>query len=82
MDAVADAPGALVLDASVSTPGDPLTANDSLRRGVWIDSRVRVLYVVRRRALTTCPALTGSGFDVTERSSIGPSGNRCRLRAV
>jgi uncharacterized membrane protein/uncharacterized protein YegL len=69
LDAVVDAPGAVVLEAAVSLPGDPLSANDTLRRGVWVDSRVRVLYVegTRASARYLSGALTGSGFDVTVR---------------
>jgi len=71
MDAVIDAPGALVLEAAVSVAGDPLTANDSLRRGVWVDPRVRVLYVegAQASARYLSAALTGAGFDVTVKPS-------------
>ena len=69
MDAVIEAPGAAVLEASVAVPGDPLAANDRLRRGVWIDPRVRVLYVegAQASARYLTAALTGAGFDVTVR---------------
>ena len=77
MDAVADAPGALVLEAAVSVPGDPLSANDSLSRGLWADTRVRVLYVegTPASARYLSGALTGSGFDVTLRPPSGLPAN-------
>jgi len=67
MEAAVDAPGAVVLEAAVTMPGDPLTSNDALRRGVWVESRVRVLYVegAPGSARYLLGALTGSGFDVT-----------------
>lgn len=73
LDVVVDAPGAVVLEAAVSVPGDPLASNDVLRRGVWIDSRVRVLYVEGTPASGRylSGALTGSGFDVTQRPPAG-----------
>jgi Ca-activated chloride channel homolog len=69
IDAIVDAPGAVVLEAAVSLPGDPLSANDTLRRGVWVDSRVRVLYVegIPASGRYLSAALTGAGFDVTLR---------------
>jgi Ca-activated chloride channel homolog len=69
VDAVVDSPGALVLEAAVSMPDDPLSANNSLSRGAWADSRVRVLYVEGAPASAhyLSGALTGSGFDVTLR---------------
>jgi uncharacterized membrane protein/uncharacterized protein YegL len=67
VDAVVDAPGAPVIEAAVSMPGDPLPANDSLRRGIEVDPRVRVLYIegTPASARYLSGALTGSGFAVT-----------------
>ena len=60
-------PGAHVLQAAVSVPNDPLTVNNSLDRGVWVDPRARVLYVEGTAASAhyLAGALTGAGFDVT-----------------
>ncbi len=67
VDAVVDTPGAPIIEAVVSMPGDPLSANDSLRRGIEVDPRVRVLYIegTPASARYLSGALTGSGFDVT-----------------
>ncbi len=69
LDASVDAPGAATFEASVALPGDPLPANDTLSRGVWIDPRVRVLYLegVADSARYLSSALTASGFDVITR---------------
>jgi Ca-activated chloride channel family protein len=73
LDTVVETPGAAVLEAVVSLPGDPLAANDSLRRGISVEPRVPVLYVDGRpasaRYLST--ALTASGFDVSVRPPTG-----------
>jgi Ca-activated chloride channel homolog len=73
LDAVVDAPGPVVLEAVVSLPNDPLAANDTLRRGVSIESRVRVLYAEGRPASAhyLATALTTSGFDVAVRPASG-----------
>src|SRR5260221_10328563 len=73
MEAAVDAPGAVVLEAAVTMPGDPLTSNDALRRGVWVESRVRVLYVegAPGSARYLLGALTGSGFDVRSGRPLG-----------
>lgn len=67
IDTNIDAPGAATLDATVAATGDPLHANDSLGRNIWLDPRVRVLYVEGRpeSAKYLSGALTASGFDVT-----------------
>ena len=72
IDAVVDAPGALVLEAVATMPGDPLAANDRLARGLWVEPRVRVLYVegAPASARYLSGALSGAGFDVAVR---GPS---------
>src|SRR5262249_59614622 len=36
VDTHIDAPGAATLDASVTVPGDPLAANNTMRRDVWV----------------------------------------------
>jgi uncharacterized membrane protein len=67
LDASLDAPGAATLDAMVTAAGDPLHANDTLARNVWVDPRVRVLYVegTPASARYLFGALQASGFDVT-----------------
>jgi uncharacterized membrane protein len=62
-----DAPGAAALEASVSVDGDPLRANDTLTRNIWLEPRVRVLYVegTPTSAKYLTGALEASGFDVT-----------------
>jgi Ca-activated chloride channel homolog len=81
IDGRIDAPGSHVLEASVAVPADPLAANNSLARGVWVDPRPNVLYVERiaasARYLST--ALTASGFDVTVRSPAGLPRTRADL---
>jgi len=69
VDAVADVPGALLLEAAVSIAGDPLAPNDTLARGVWVETRVRVLYVEGTPANSRylSGALSGAGFDVAVR---------------
>jgi Ca-activated chloride channel homolog len=69
LDTQLDAAGGATLEASVSVPGDPLSANDTLRRNVWVGPRVRVLYIegtpASARYLTS--GLAASGFDVAVR---------------
>jgi len=64
-----DAPGTQVLQASVSMPGDPLAANNTLERAVTAEPRGRVLYVEGSpsSAHYLSGALTAAGFDVTVR---------------
>jgi hypothetical protein len=66
IDATVDQPGAALLEATVSADADPLTVNNAMSRSVWIDPRVRVLFVegapLSERYLSA--ALTGSCFDV------------------
>ena len=73
IDAVFEAAGAATVEAAVTVAGDPLTANDTLSRGVWIEPRVRVLYVegTPASARYLSSALTASGFDVTVRPASG-----------
>jgi uncharacterized membrane protein len=67
IDASVDTPGAATFEARVTVAGDPLPDNNTLARNVWLEPRVRVLYVEgtpdSARYLTG--ALTASGFDVT-----------------
>jgi uncharacterized membrane protein len=67
LEATIEAPGEYVLTAAVAIDGDPLGANNTLEKAVWVGQRARVLYVegtpASARYLTG--ALTGSGFDVT-----------------
>ena len=69
LDAQIDAPGGATLEASVRVDGDPLPANDTLRRSVWIEPRVRVLYVEGSpsSARYLSGGLAASGFDVAVR---------------
>jgi uncharacterized membrane protein len=62
-----DTQGAAALEASVTAAGDPLAANDRLTRNIWLDPRVRVLYVegTAASAKYLTGALQASGFDVT-----------------
>ncbi len=66
IEAIMPAAGAHVVQAVLSVPDDPLTVNNSLDRGIWVDGRARVLYVegtaASARYLST--ALTAAGFDV------------------
>jgi uncharacterized membrane protein/Mg-chelatase subunit ChlD len=73
LDALVDVPGAVILEAAVAVVGDPLSANDTLRRGAWIDSPVHVLYVESTSASARylSGALTDAGFDVTLRPPAG-----------
>jgi uncharacterized membrane protein len=63
-------PGLHVLQASVTTAGDPLAENNTLERGVWADPKSKVLYV--EGALSSARYLSGalaeSGFDVAVRA--------------
>jgi uncharacterized membrane protein len=83
LDASIERPGATTFDAAVSLPGDPLAANDTLSRGVWIDPRVRVLYLESAPASARylSSALTASGFDVTTRPPSGLPSSRAELDA-
>ncbi len=67
IDTSLDAPGGAALEASVTAAGDPLRANDTLARTIWLDPRVRVLYVegTPASAKYLTGALQASGFDVT-----------------
>jgi len=69
LDTQIDAPGTATLEASVRTAGDPLPANDTLRRNVWVGRRVRVLYVegTPASARYLSGGLAASGFDVAVR---------------
>ena len=67
LDATFDAPGAATLEAAVAVAGDPLRANDTLQRAVFVAPRTRVLYVegAPASARYLSNALTASGFDVS-----------------
>jgi uncharacterized membrane protein/uncharacterized protein YegL len=69
LDARLEAPGAQILQASVSAAADPLRANDTLERAVVAEPRAHVLYVEGAPASAhyLSNALTGAGFDVTVR---------------
>ncbi len=73
LDVVVDAPGASLMQAVVSVPGDPLTANNTLNRGIWTDPHPKVLYVEGRPASARylSAALTASGYEVTVRPASG-----------
>ncbi|MGH9370641.1 MAG: VWA domain-containing protein [Vicinamibacterales bacterium] len=67
LDAVLDAPGGHVLQATIAVDGDPLSANNAIVRETWADTRARVLYVegTLASARYLAGALTEAGFDVT-----------------
>jgi uncharacterized membrane protein len=83
LDAVIDTPGGTTFDASVALAGDPLAANDTMSRGVWIAPQVRVLYLegAPASARYLSSALTASGFDVTVRPASGLPSSRAELDA-
>ncbi len=83
LDAVIEQPGAVTLEAAVALPGDPLAANDTMARGVWIDPRVRVLYLegTPASARYLSSALSASGFDVSVRPPAALPSNRAELDA-
>jgi uncharacterized membrane protein len=62
-----DAPGAAAFEARVTAAGDPLPDNNLLTRHVWLEPRVRVLYVEGKpdSAHYLSGALGASGFEVT-----------------
>ena len=64
-----DAPGAATFEARVVSAGDPLPDNNVLARNVWLEPRVRVLYVEGKpnSARYLSSALAASGFDVAVR---------------
>ncbi len=70
IEARVDAPGTQPLQASVSAPGDPLAANNTLERAVVVEPRARVLYIEGSQASARylSGALTTAGFDVTNRA--------------
>jgi Ca-activated chloride channel family protein len=69
IDARIETAGTQVVHASVSAPGDPLPANNTLDRVVVAEPRPRVLYVegVPASAHYLSGALSAAGFDVTVR---------------
>jgi hypothetical protein len=83
LDAVIDTPGGTTFDALVALAGDPLAANDTMSRGVWIAPQVRVLYLegAPASARYLSSALTASGFDVTVRPASGLPSSRAELDA-
>jgi len=69
LDTQIDAAGAATLEATVTVAGDPLPANNTLQRNVWVSRRVRVLYVegTASSARYLSNGLAASGFDVAVR---------------
>ena len=67
LDTRIDAAGTQVIQAVVSMPGDPLTANNTIERVVVAEPRGRVLYVegTPSSAHYLSGALNTAGFDVT-----------------
>ena len=63
LDVVIEAPGPSVMQAVVTVPGDPLTSNNTLNRGIWTHPHPKVLYIEGRlsSARYLSAALTGSG---------------------
>lgn len=81
INAVLDAPGGHVIQATVKTPGDPLADNNTMAQGVWADPQTKVLYVegTPASARYLSNALTASGFQVTVRPSSGLPSTRAQL---
>jgi Ca-activated chloride channel family protein len=73
LDVSVDAAGSHALEATVTVPDDPLVANNTLDRAVWVDAHAKVLYVegVPASARYLSGALNSSGFDVTQRPPSG-----------
>jgi uncharacterized membrane protein len=73
LDVSVDTAGSHALEATVTVPDDPLTANDTLDRAVWVDPPAKVLYVegVPASARYLSGALNKSGFEVTLRPPSG-----------
>jgi Ca-activated chloride channel family protein len=73
VDVVLDPAGASLLEAQIAVPGDPLAANNTIRRGVWTAPRSKVLYVegMPASARYLSNALQESGYDVTVRPPSG-----------
>jgi uncharacterized membrane protein len=73
LDVQIEAPGAIPIEATVTTPGDPLRGNDTLAREVQVDPRPHVLYAegTPQSARYLAGALRGSGFEVTMSSAAG-----------
>ena len=77
LDVVIEAPGPSVMQAVVTVPGDPLTSNNTLNRGIWTHPHPKVLYIEGRPASARylSAALTGSGYEVTVRPPSGLPGS-------
>ena len=73
LEARIEEPGSHVFQASISVPGDPLTANNTLERAARADPRGRVLYIegTTASARYLAGALKGAGFDVAVRPPSG-----------
>ena len=73
LDVSLDDAGATTFEAVVTTSGDPLVENNTLRQAAWVAPRPRVLYIegtpTSARYLQT--ALDQSGFDVDTRPASG-----------
>lgn len=69
LDVTFAAPGAQVIEAAVTAPGDPLAVNNLLAREAAVRARPRVLYVESAAASAKYlqNALNQSGFDVDVR---------------
>ncbi len=82
--AVLATPGLHVLQASVTTAGDPLAENNTLERGMWADPKSKVLYVegAPPSARYLSSALEESGFDVAVRPPAGIPATDSRARSV
>lgn len=73
VDISVDEPGAVTLEATVTSPGDPLADNNALTQAAWVAPRPRVLYVEGTPASSKylTAALEQSGFDVDTRPAAG-----------
>jgi Ca-activated chloride channel family protein len=81
INATLDAPGPYVLQAVLKVPDDPLSENNTLSKGMWADPKTKVLYVegAPASAKYLSGALTGSGFEVTNRSASGLPATEAQL---
>jgi len=73
VDAALIVPGPHVIEGTLSMAGDPLTANNSFARDVWVEPKPSVLYIegAPASAKYLSGALSAAGFDVAVRPPAG-----------
>ncbi len=73
VDAALIVPGPHVIEGTLSMAGDPLTANNSFARDVWVEPKPSVLYIESAPASAKylTGALSAAGFDVAVRPPAG-----------